>query len=107
MVEEGLLYTVQQLAGETVFVPHDWFQISWSEADTDSVSVSQEMCPWRHTDMRMLPLPLSIYGGADAHRNQAGHKSNDYHDFFAKVDFIEKPDKNVLPTFESYNAGGP
>ena len=104
----GMLYVAHQLPGETMFIPHDWFQLSMSIDATESVSFSQEFCSWRHTDIRFMPLSVSIHGGEDSHRDLPGHRFNDYKSFFSLVELLEAPDKHGVPQFNSnqFEVGG-
>jgi len=99
MRSEGLLFEVTQLPGEVLFIPHDWEQVTFSHSAAESVSISQEMCSWRHTDIRFTPLSLAVYGGKDVHRDQAGHPPTGYPDFFGMMSMIKAPGKDELPDF--------
>jgi len=99
MRSEGLLFEVTQLPGEVLFVPHDWEQLSVSHAAADSLSISQEMCSWTHSDVRFTPLSLAVYGGKDDHRDQAGHPPTGYSDFFGMMSMIKGGGRDEMPEF--------
>ena len=61
--KQGVLYEVIQYPGDVIFIPHDWFHATLYE--TDSISISQEFCRLRNTNMRYQPLGYAIYSGFD------------------------------------------
>lgn len=56
----GLVTKVIQHPGEILYIPHHWACASINRKD--AVLVSQEICSFRHSELRYAPLMESLYG---------------------------------------------
>lgn len=88
------LYEIIQQPQEIIFIPHDWGHFTFSLEN--SLSLSQQICSFIHTDARVHPLGWNLYGGYDPHRGLGHLKTHNKTSLPRKNLSL----KNKLPVFD-------
>lgn len=90
------LVEIVQEPEDVVYIPDMWGHIVVSLED--SISLSQEFCTFRNTDMRVQPIGPVLYGGKDAYRGLGSFKRHERTSTQSK--FKTKTQRSKIPSFD-------